>query len=133
MLDSDSTKWVLEDKTHSAQNMEHIATFRGINAEGKSQIADYVHDPAMQNRFIAQTIREQFLELFFTSGDANNARAARNRPLSVGIPRRKRCSGILTSERVIVMTPFDNSASIAFGIINTELEVGFYWMMEKYR
>ncbi|KAI9913153.1 hypothetical protein PsorP6_005742 [Peronosclerospora sorghi] len=75
MLDFDSTKCVLEHKNHSAQNMEHIATFRGLNAEAKSQIAGYVHDPAMWNRFIAQTTREQFPELAFTSGVVKNARA----------------------------------------------------------
>ncbi|KAI9919796.1 hypothetical protein PsorP6_017381 [Peronosclerospora sorghi] len=75
MLDFDSTKCVLEHKNHYAQNMEHIATFRGINTEAKSQIAGYVHDPAMRNRFIAQTIREQFPELIVTSGDVKNARA----------------------------------------------------------
>ncbi|KAI9908725.1 hypothetical protein PsorP6_003009 [Peronosclerospora sorghi] len=35
--------------------------------------------------------------------------------------------------QVIVMTPFDHSASIACVLINKELEAGFDWLMEQYR
>ncbi|KAI9911730.1 hypothetical protein PsorP6_009170 [Peronosclerospora sorghi] len=75
MLDFASTKCVLDHKNPSAQNMKHIATFRGLNAEARSQIAGYIHDPAMRKRVIAQAIREQFPELILTSGDVKNARA----------------------------------------------------------
>ncbi|KAI9910282.1 hypothetical protein PsorP6_011071 [Peronosclerospora sorghi] len=41
--------------------------------------------------------------------------------------------GLYVTYKVIVMTPFDNSATIACGLINTDLEAGFDWLMEQYR
>ncbi|KAI9919324.1 hypothetical protein PsorP6_017768 [Peronosclerospora sorghi] len=151
--------------------MEHITTFRGLNAEAKSQIAGYIHDPAMRNRLIAQTIREQFPEFIFTSSDVKNSRdSAKQTALGGYTPTQAMCRDIdqregveytvkwlggnpnihkmedlyvthkfgirmlkITLGTVIVMTPFDNSAPIACGLINTELEAGFDCLMEQYR
>lgn len=35
--------------------------------------------------------------------------------------------------QVVVMTPFGNAASVACGLINTELQIGFDWLVQQYK